>query len=98
MGALTPTPLPRQDASRKLERNDRPAYRKRLDPDAQAQPACHAGVLASHQRNLNDEHEHNEPAGQIASRELEIVRIKGALQRAEELSDDVAAAIEGEVL
>jgi hypothetical protein len=39
--------------------------------------------------------EHNEPAGQIASRELEIVRIKGALQRAEELSDDVAAAIEG---
>ena len=38
---------------------------------------------------------HKEPAGQIASRELEIVRIKGALQRAEELSDDVAAAIEG---
>jgi hypothetical protein len=37
----------------------------------------------------------NEPAGQIASRELEIVRIKRALQRAEELSDDVAAAIEG---
>ena len=36
----------------------------------------------------------NEPAGQIASRELEIVRIKGALQRAEELSDDVAAAYE----
>jgi hypothetical protein len=26
---------------------------------------------------------------------LEIIRIKGALQRAEELSDDVAAAIEG---
>jgi hypothetical protein len=37
---------------------------------------------------------HSEPAGQIAARELEIVRIKGALQRAEELSDDVAAAIE----
>ena len=37
---------------------------------------------------------HSEPAGQIASREMEIVRIKGALQRAEELSDDVAAAIE----
>ena len=32
--------------------------------------------------------------GQIASREMEIVRIKGALQRAGELSDDVAAAIE----
>jgi hypothetical protein len=36
----------------------------------------------------------NEPAGQIAARELELVRIKGALQRAEELSDDVASAIE----
>jgi hypothetical protein len=34
------------------------------------------------------------PAGQIAAREIEIVRIKGALQRAEQLSDDVAAAIE----
>jgi hypothetical protein len=47
-------------------------------------------MLASHSA-----HQHNEPAGQIASRELEIVRIKGALQRAEELSDDVATAIEG---
>ena len=37
---------------------------------------------------------HSEPAGQIAAREMEIVRIKGALQRAEELSDDVVAAIE----
>ena len=37
---------------------------------------------------------HREPAGQIASREMEIVRIKGALQRAEELSGDVADAIE----
>jgi hypothetical protein len=36
-----------------------------------------------------------EPAGQIASREMEIVRTKRALQRAEELSDDAAAAIEG---
>jgi hypothetical protein len=33
--------------------------------------------------------------GQIASRELKTVRIRGALQRAEELSDDVVAAIEG---
>jgi hypothetical protein len=31
----------------------------------------------------------------MAPRELEIVRIKRVLQRAEELSDDVAAAIEG---
>jgi integrase len=52
-------------------------------------------MLASHQRSLSAAHEHSEPAGQIASRELELVRIKGALQRAEELSDDVAAAIEG---
>ena len=37
---------------------------------------------------------HCEPAGQIAAREMEIVRINGALQRAEELSDDVAVAIE----
>jgi hypothetical protein len=37
----------------------------------------------------------NEPAGQIASRELEIVRIKGGSTEAEELSDDVAVAIEG---
>jgi hypothetical protein len=52
-------------------------------------------MLASHQRSLTAAREHNEPAGQIASRELELVRIKGALQRAEELSDDVAAVIEG---
>jgi hypothetical protein len=38
---------------------------------------------------------HSEPAGQIAAREMETVRIDGALQRAEELSGDVAAAIEG---
>jgi hypothetical protein len=37
---------------------------------------------------------YSEPAGQIAAREMKIVRIKGALQRADELSDDVAAAIE----
>jgi Phage integrase family len=52
-------------------------------------------MLASHQRSLSASRGHNEPAGQIASREREIVRIKGALQRAEELSDDMAAAIEG---
>jgi hypothetical protein len=51
-------------------------------------------MLASHGRSLAAARGHNEPAGQIAAREIEIVRIKGALQRAEELSDDVAAAIE----
>jgi hypothetical protein len=52
-------------------------------------------MLVSHQRSLSTARDHNEPGGQIASRELVIVRIKGALQRAEELSDDVAAVIEG---
>ena len=51
-------------------------------------------MLTSHERSLVAARGHHEPAGQIAAREMEIVRIKGALQRAEELSDDVAAAIE----
>jgi hypothetical protein len=51
-------------------------------------------VLASHERSLVAARSHSEPAGQIAAREIEIVRIKRALQRADELSDDVAAAIE----
>jgi hypothetical protein len=51
-------------------------------------------MLASHERSLVAARGHSEPAGQIAAREMEVVRIKGALQRAEELSDDVAAAVE----
>jgi hypothetical protein len=51
-------------------------------------------MLASHERSLAAARSHSDPAGQIAAREMEIVRIKGALQRAEELSDDVAPAIE----
>ena len=51
-------------------------------------------MLASHERSLVAARDHREPARQIASREMEVVRIKGALQRAEELSDDVADAIE----
>jgi hypothetical protein len=54
-------------------------------------------MLASHRRSLTAAKSHSVPAGQIAARELELVRIKGALQRAEELSDDVAAAIERHV-
>jgi len=66
---------------------------------AHAQPKKNAvpifqRMLASHERSLVAARDHREPAGQIASREMEIVRIKGALQRAEELSVDVAAAIE----
>ena len=52
-------------------------------------------MLASDERSLAAARGHSEPAGQIASREMEIVRIKGALQRAEDLSHDVAGAIEG---
>jgi hypothetical protein len=51
-------------------------------------------MLASHTRALTRAREVGEPAGQIAARQLEIDRIRSALQRAEELSTDVAAAIE----
>jgi uncharacterized membrane protein len=51
-------------------------------------------MLASHEREFSAARERNEPAGQIASRELEIVRIGAALRRADELDVDVAAAIE----
>jgi len=66
---------------------------------AHAQPKKSAApifrrMLASHERSLVAARSHHEPAGQIAAREMELVRIKGALQRAEELSDDVAAVIE----
>jgi hypothetical protein len=50
-------------------------------------------MLASHQRSLVVAKSHNEPAGQIAAREMELVRIKDALRRSEELSEDVASAI-----
>jgi hypothetical protein len=50
-------------------------------------------MLVSHRRTLAKAREHGEPAGQLAARELEVVRIEGALRRAEELTD-VAAAIE----
>jgi hypothetical protein len=51
-------------------------------------------MLTSHERSLVAARDHGEPAGQIAAREMEIARIKEALQKAEKLSDDVAAAIE----
>jgi integrase len=65
-----------------------------VQPKKTAVPLLHR-MLTSHQRSLSAARGHHEPAGQIASRELEIIRIRGVLQRAEELSDDVAAAIEG---
>ncbi len=51
-------------------------------------------MLASHERERVAAKARGEPAGQIAARELEVARIRGALQRAEELTSDVAAAIE----
>jgi len=51
-------------------------------------------MLKSHRASLGRAHEHGEPAGQIAARELEVTRIEGALRRAGELTDDVAAALE----
>jgi integrase len=51
-------------------------------------------MLASHERELTSARNRSEPAGQIAAREMEIVRIGTALRRANELDDDVAAAIE----
>jgi hypothetical protein len=38
-------------------------------------------MLASHERSLVAARGYGEPAGQIAAREMEIVRIKGALER-----------------
>ncbi len=51
-------------------------------------------MLVSHERELTAARKRGEPAGQIAAREVEVERIRAALQRAEELTEDVAAAIE----
>lgn len=51
-------------------------------------------MLASHERALASARIHGEPAGQIAAREMEVARLRQALHRAEELTMDVAAAIE----
>jgi integrase len=51
-------------------------------------------MLASHERALAAAKLSGEPAGQLAAREIEVARLCSALQRAEELPADVAAAIE----
>ena len=51
-------------------------------------------MLASHTRALERAREMAEPAGQIAARELEVERIRSALHRAQELTSDVAEALE----
>lgn len=51
-------------------------------------------MLHSHTRALDKAREVGEPAGQIAARELEVERIRSAMQRAQELTDDAADALE----
>jgi hypothetical protein len=51
-------------------------------------------MLASPSRTLDRAREVGEPAGQIAARELQVERIRSAMQRAEELVGDVASALE----
>jgi hypothetical protein len=51
-------------------------------------------MIASHTRALTKARAHGEPAGRLTARELELHRLRGALPRAEELDDDVAAALE----
>jgi hypothetical protein len=55
-------------------------------------------MLASHSRALDRARQVGEPAGQLAARELEVERIRGALHRANELSQDAAAALEDAAL
>ena len=55
-------------------------------------------MIASHTRALTRAHEAGEPAGQIAARELEIDRLRAALQRAEELNTEASAALEAAAL
>jgi hypothetical protein len=64
-----------------------------VDPKRSAVPVFRR-MLGSHTKALERAREIGEPAGQIAARELEIERIRSALRRAEELSEDVATAIE----
>jgi site-specific recombinase XerD len=51
-------------------------------------------MLHSHTRALEKARAAGEPAGQLAARELEVERISSALQRAQELTADAAAALE----
>ena len=51
-------------------------------------------MLTSHARALDKAREHGEPAGQLAARELEVERIRSAMQRAQELTGDAAEALE----
>jgi hypothetical protein len=52
------------------------------------------GYSSATAASLTAARESCEPAGQIAARELDVIRIESALRRAEELTEDVAGAIE----
>jgi hypothetical protein len=91
IGARTDTPCPRESvvpkgliclacAHSQPEKKAAPMFWRML-----AQPRAQPGGCARSQRSCRTDR----------GRETEIVRIKQALQRAEELGDDVAAAIEG---
>lgn len=56
------------------------------------------GMMNSHAAALKRARDVREPAGQIAARELELERIRNALYRAQDLTVDVAAAIENAAL
>ena len=51
-------------------------------------------ILANHQRSLSAASEHNEPAARSPLANWKSSGVKEGLQRAEEVGDDVAAAIE----
>jgi hypothetical protein len=52
-------------------------------------------MIASHTRALTKARDRGEPGCQLAARQLELDRLRSALGRAEELDDEVAAALEG---
>jgi hypothetical protein len=58
------------------------------------QEVCRSRRMFASHRSINATPGHSELGGQVASRELKIVGTMRARHRAEELSDEVAAAIE----
>ncbi len=53
--------------------------------------------IALRYQHVCDEERRGEPAGQIAARELEVERIRSAMDRARELSGDASEALEAAV-
>jgi hypothetical protein len=55
-------------------------------------------MLKSHEQKLAGAQARKEPAGQIAAREMEVSHLRQALLRTQELSEDVASAMEEQLL